>query len=322
MTPSHDRQRSATLLGCGNIGFRHLQALCRSSLPAMITVVEPNADTHQRITRQFADAAASTHTFELLSALPERVDPVDLLIVTTTAEARRAAIENAVAAGVVRSALLEKVLFQTTGDLEAIGNLLTEHGVNTFVNCGRRTFGGYRTLRERWAGRGPVDVHVSGNRFGLGSNAVHFLDLAEFLNHSAISSIDASGLADGSVAGRRPGTVEVFGSLSAGLANGATLTVDCLDADPVRIIVTATCAGERAEIDELARTITDSDGTSASFDSQNVSETVEPYELLLGSRTCDLTPYSDSARQHRFYLDALRGHLGLSIQEDEPCPVT
>lgn len=290
-------------------------------MPATVTVVEPNTGTHDRIRDQFAAAADSVSEFDLVAAMPDTTQDFDLVVITTAAAQRRQAVEDVLARHSVRAMILEKVLFQTVRDLVEVGDLLDRSGVATFVNCGRRTFPGYAALRESVIGASEVQISVRGNRFGLASNAVHFLDLAEFLTGSEIVEVSAAGLTDGHTESKRAGTVEVFGTLTARLANGASLTVDCADAEPVAIAVEVVADGATTTIDELARTLTDDDG-SRPFESQNVSETTGIYEDAMTSGDCELTPYADSLRQHRAYIEALRDHLGLSNTDDDPCPIS
>lgn len=317
------------LSGCGNIGFRHLQALCAMTTPADITVVEPNTDLHPRIRSQFdaANAAAeSPHTFELLTAAPIEPNRVDLSVVATTASARRAAVDEVLAHHEVSAAILEKVLFQTIADLDAVGDEFARRGIPAFVNCSRRTFPGYQQLRDalRAANAGPLDVTVTGNGFGLASNAVHFLDLAEYLSGAAITGVDADGLEPGSRPAKRPGNVEIFGTLRADLDDGSRLSITCADAEPIAVAVEIRAGDTTYRIDELARTVDDDTGGTGPrpFVAQNVSETSGIYDDVLSTGTCVLTPYADSARQHRHYLTALQSHLGLPAGADVVVPIS
>lgn len=305
------------LVGCGNIGFRHLQAICGVPTPLDISVVEPNIDVHGRILDQFDAASATAHRFELSTDLPDRTDPLALVVVATTAAQRRVVVEDVVARYDIAAMILEKVIFQRDADIDAVATLLGRHDVRAYVNCGRRTFDGYRQLRDRL--HRPIDVTVRGRRLGLASNAVHFLDLAEFLNGASLVSLDARDLAPGSVPGKRPGVVEIFGTVRAELDNGATLTVESLDLEPVRIEVELSDGGHVISIDELARTQVEG-SVVVPFASQNVSETVEVYAEAVDEGRCSLTPYADSARQHKLFLAALRRHLDLPA--DASCPVS
>lgn len=316
-----ENPRSVVVVGCGNIGFRHLQALCASAVPASILVVEPNLEAHSRIRDQFAAAASSPHQFSLSTALPESAQSFELAVVATTAAQRRDAVEALLSRHSVRTMILEKVLFQRVRDLTDVGQLLEDSDVAAFVNCGRRTFPGYEALRQAISVGSDVRITVRGNRFGLASNAVHFLDLAEYLTGSEIVHVSAAGMSPGHVPSKRQGTVEVYGTLTADLASGATLAVECRDDDPVAVEVELESDGRKTTVDELARTVSD-DGGRRTFHSQNVSETTGIYEDALTSGTCGLTPYADSVRQHRQYIEALRSHLGLSNTADEPCPIS
>lgn len=314
--------KSVLLSGCGNIGFRHLQALCAMQVPASITVVEPNLDLHGRIRGQIDAAAETGHEIALASELPNDPRRFDLVVVATTAMQRRAVVEQILARHEVGAMILEKILFQTIGDLDAVGSLLDERNVAAYVNCGRRTFAGYHDLRARLADGAPIDIDVRGRRLGLASNGVHFLDLAEFLNNASVVGLDVGGLRPGSVPGRRADCVEIFGSLTAELANGAKLRVESLDAEPTRIEVVVEGSAGTFRVDELARTIGHDDGDPLPFGSQNVSETPEIYQDALETGRCVLTPYADSARQHRFFLTGVRDHLGLSNAADVACPIS
>jgi predicted dehydrogenase len=313
---------SVAIIGCGNIGFRHLQALTAGSEPAEVTVVEPNPATHERIREHFAGAATSGKTFELVSALPESPQAFDLAVVATTTDTRRAAVDALLDRHDVRVLILEKVLFPRIADLTAVGDQLAERGVTAFVNCARRTWPGYAALRQDVSGGIVRRIDVGGNRFGLASNAVHLLDLAEYLTGAGITTISADGLDPGYVPSKRPGAVEIFGTLSANLSDATALTITCHDKeDPLSVEVVVETDTGRVVIDELARTMTVED-QAREFAMQTVSETTWIYDDALRTQTCSLTPYADSARQHRALLNAVRPHLGLSNAADDPCPIS
>jgi predicted dehydrogenase len=316
------RDRTVLLVGCGNIGFRHLQAICATTAPATIEVIEPNAELHPRIRDEFAVHSASGHELTLSVDLPTESRHYELVVVATNAEHRRAVVEQVLERHDVSTMILEKVLFQRVIDLVEVGELLERNGVSGFVNCGRRTFPGYQELRGRLVDNGPTGITVVGQRLGLASNAVHFIDLAEYLNGSTVVSVETSGLERGSVPSKRPGCVEIFGVLTAELSNGARVVIESRDVDPVMIEIQITGAGKNVAIDELKRTVRRGDAEQESFVSQNVSETYRIYEQALESGTCELTPYSESAEQHRLYIEALRSHLGLSNALDTPCPIS
>lgn len=322
MLPRVVPRAAVALIGCGNIGFRHLQALTSGAEPATVTVVEPNVAAHERINEHVAlTAGSSSKDVVLVTELPASPQTFDLVVVATTADTRRGVVDTLLDQHRVNVLILEKVLFPRVADLDEIGKRIDELGVTTFVNCGRRTYPGYIELRDQLAGRAVRGIAVRGNRFGLASNTVHFLDVAEFLTRAAVTSVSADGLRPGFVRSKRAGSVEVFGTLTAGLSDGSHLTIECRDQDPLAVAVNVDADGLSVAIDEVARTVT-IDGQARPFGLQTVSETTWIYDDALRTGTCSLTPYADSARQHRVYLDALRPHLGLSNAADDPCPIS
>lgn len=303
------------LIGCGNIGFRHLQAMLAGTEPNDILIVEPARALHDRILAEVALDRPTAHHVTIAEALPEGPRP-DLAVVATAAPPR-AQIVKALTQGKLNAAILEKVLAQTDAELASMRDDLAQAGAATHVNCPRRYFPGYQQLKARLTG--PLSLKVEGAQFGLGSNAVHFLDLLEYLNDSPLTSVDAAGLEPGGKASKRAGFQEIYGTLTATAANGATLAVTCADEDAVRLSITLTdAAGHSWQIEEGASQITGPDG-SQPFATRFVSQTPEIYADALGGH-CGLTPLADSLRQHALYLSALRQHFDLN--DDQPVPVS
>jgi Oxidoreductase family, NAD-binding Rossmann fold len=310
--------KTVLLCGCGNIGFRHLQAMVQMPDAVTITIVEPNMAAHARI-RAFTEGDTRGHRFTFVEHIPQVRARYDLVVIATSADTRRAAFDGIMAKHDVGVMVLEKVLFQTIADLDAVQDVLTSRGIAAFVNCARRVFPGYRDVLTASGGARPLDLTVTGAGFGLASNGIHLIDLAEYLNNAGLVGLEASGLQPGSVAAKRAGCVEVFGRITGKLSNGARLDITCDDAPDMAMKVAIVGNGYTCAIDELAKTIT-VDGEVTPFGSKFVSETWEIYHQALTTGTTDLTPYADSARQHRLFLTAILGHMGLAA--DGTCPIS
>lgn len=314
------------LCGCGNIGFRHLQALlAMPDAPAMaLTVVEPAEALHGRIRNALDDhRRRAGGRADLRRDLPEGARHFDLAVIATNAAERRAAFEAIMARHATDSIVFEKVLFQRPADIDAVAAAVAAREAAAFVNCTRRAFPGYAALRDRLAPERPIDLAVHGREFGLASNLIHFLDLAEFLNQASLIGVDLSGLHPGSVPAKRPGCVEVHGTARAHLANGARVTVDCGRGDGLSLSIALEGAAGRIGIDEANGRIRWPDASSdADFATIHVSGLGAQYRDLLLGGTCCLTPLADSARQHRLFLTAMAAHLGLPADGSLPCPVS
>lgn len=306
------------LIGCGNIGFRHLQALVALPEPVSVLVIEPAVALHDRIRAEIATLPEDGHRVQLSQDLPETSQMPDLAIVATAAPPRAAIVHALTRDSSPRAVVLEKILAQTDAELDAMEGDLS--ATPTHVNCPRRYFPGYLALRDQLAPDRPLSVAVTGSQFGLGSNAVHFLDLLEFLNASPLVEVDGAGLDTGSKASKRAGFQEIYGTLQARAQNGASLAVTCLDDEKPNLAIRVTTAsGQTFDIDEAGSRVTDQHNASEAFGTRFVSQTPEIYgDALVGA--CGLPSLQDSLRQHRLYLAALRKHFALA--EDQPVPVS
>src|SRR5690606_32380115 len=101
-------------------------------------------------------------------------------------------------------------------------------------------------------------------------------------------------------ASKREGYFEIFGRITGRLSNGASINIICEDQAPPSVQVAFSGAALEARIDEAGRKI-DLNGITQPFESRHVSEMPWIYQELLSKGTTCLTPYADSARQHRIY---------------------
>jgi predicted dehydrogenase len=311
------------LIGCGNIGFRHLQALCASQMAGQIdlTIIEPNTDHHPRITTELA--RTPMQQADISTALPVQAGRFDLAIIATNADVRRRVFDDLVSKHTFVAIIFEKVLFQRIKDLDAVEAQL--QGVAAYVNCGRRGFAGYQMLREMLPPNAPVDYTVVGTQYALASNAIHFLDIAACINQSPLVSLDASGLDVAEAQSKRAGYVELYGTLNGTLENGATVNLTCTPADALSLDISIKGDAFVGKIDEAAGTVTITRGDAIEalpFETRHVSGMPYLYETLLNGEGCLLPTYAESASQHRLLLSAINAHLNLPDRSDTLCPIS
>ena len=303
------------LCGCGNIGFRHLQAIGRIGTPTKVYVVEPNQETHHRIEE------LKLANLELSTQLPTPSRKFDLAVIATTAGVRRQVYEALTKEHKVRSIIFEKVAFQSLADINFVEADLNDKDIRAYVNCGRRGFPDYQKLSKSLDNAQPTNVTVRGSNFGLASNAIHFLDLAEFLNSSQISNLDLSGLNPNPKHSKRSGNIEVFGEIEGTLRNGARFIIDCQPGNEISLEIRLENDQSISEISELGRKIV-TDGETRVFDTKFVSEMTYLYEKVLLNGLTDLTPYGASARQHRHLITQMNKYLGLDENQGTVCPIS
>lgn len=323
---------AVVLLGCGGIGRRHLEALLRLPPPAEIYIVEPDPERLQ-LAAQTAKAAADSrpvgrlHYLSGCDGLPEAVE---VGVVATTAATRRSAIESLLGRCRPRFLILEKVLFQRPEDYAAVGRLLERAGTRAWVNCPRRLWPLYRELAAEIAPCPELLLRVVGPAsLGIGSNAIHLLDLLAFLTGSAEIAVEAGGL-QLLPGGSRRGTLEFLGTLTARTPAGGSLICSTLERGerPLRL-----------DLDFHERSLRYEEGrargwaaTAAegwrwqAFEAQPLLQsrlTDQVVRTLAQTGDCALPGFAESSRLHLALLTALSDRLAeLGIDSREGVPIT
>lgn len=169
------------VIGSGQLGSRHLQALAALEQPCNIVVVEPSANARQVARdRYLAVQSNERHRLVMLANTSTLPAELDLVIVATTADVRLCIIEDVLRRSKVRNWLLEKILFQRLEDY-SIANRLLQDNPAVWVNLGQRLWPFFIELKERFADDPDLELQVIGSNWGLGCNAVHNVDIARFL---------------------------------------------------------------------------------------------------------------------------------------------
>lgn len=320
------------VIGGGGIGSRHLQALAQADRPYALTLVEPSASARETARSRFDEVPhGATHALEMVADLESAPDEADLCIVATPAAPRRAIVEQLVAGKSVRFLILEKVLFQARADYRRVADLLAAAGIPAWVNCPRRLWPGYREARRQIDGAGPVTLQVAaGRRAALGSNAIHFLDVLDFLAGGGRSwSLRGDRLSVLDTGSRHAGMVEFQGVLYGTSDRGDFLSFSLAD-DAGPHLVQIAAPGRRWTIREPEMT------ALAASESEGWAWREVPFPLLYQSAltgqvvadildrgSCDLPSLATSSALHLALLEAFFQALSLpDATQDTPCPVT
>lgn len=308
------------IIGAGQLGSRHLQALAALDRTHHIFVVEPADACVERAKSRWGEVATATSPeVSWLRGIAELPPTLDVVIVATAADVRRAAIEELLARAKVRHLVLEKVLFQSVADYAPMARDIAVATATAWVNCPRRLWHFYTSLRARLAGE--VRLSVTGSRWGLGSSALHFLDLFAFLAGGDELAVDALHVTQ--ISSFRAGFIELVGELAGHSAQGS-FAIASMATGEVPVLLEIACPQLRAIVREgeaKASVAAPSDGWTWR---EEVLEMLPQSRLtnriaadLLATGTCGLTPLAASVRHHLAFLEPLARALGV-----ERCPIT
>ena len=302
---------TVAIVGAGQIGSRHLQALSRSTRVHRLEVVGRSAtslktaqERYRSVARSGAPPVSFTHR---ISDLSERLDVV---IVATSSDTRLAVMQELLRTKNVGAFILEKVVFQSRQEFDAAMQALGARGAAAWVNCFRRALPLYAGLREQLAREPGWSLTVDGGQWGLGCNAVHYVDLCAFLAGSDEIRLDPGSALDPAVlASKRPGFVEFTGTIrgSCGAHRFELIARAGSDEGPaVRIGV----SGRTLAVDE----------SSLPLQSELTQKLVE--EILASGRS-SLPTLEQSRAAHLPLLDLFAGHLErVTGKRPARCPIT
>lgn len=319
------------IIGCGQIGSRHLQAV--ASLPQVreIEVVDPRPDglaLGQERLGEIPDHQPSIK-FRWLTR-PEEASPGgDLCIVATQAEGRLALVEQAAALG-YRAFLVEKLVTQSVSEYERLRTFVQARGLSAWVNLKTRAYPIYKYVKARLEPGRPILYSSVGGNHGLATNGVHAADLFIFL--TGADCIESAGARiDPILHHTKRGQYDLSGTLHGHSASGShfTLSYACDHAQSVLdVLVTGRY---RWVVDNMKRQAFEGVATD-SWDLRPI-----PFEgnLLVSHMTegfaadilrygrCELPTLAQSFPAHRFILSELLPVFNQLLgKEDDRCPVT
>ncbi len=324
---------SVAVVGAGNIGCRHIEALLNIRSPINLFVVDPcegALDKAREIVGRAPNDCLVNNAAFLGSAadLPERLR---VCVVATTADHRKKVVESLLQDREVNHWLLEKVLFQRLGEYGEVRTLFHRAGAFAWVNCWRRMWRLYQELSATMADTQILEMHVCGSQWGLACNAIHFIDLFAFLSRRSECTVDGSFLDDGTVSGRREGSLEVTGSLFCEFSGGGRVILSSYRCHDVPFTVKIVTEDRIINLAELSGDMwTACKEGEWQWKRRSIVRPMQSQmthiaiQQMLDDDQCSLTPFEESVALHLPLIAALRQHMlecG-EINEDAPCPIT
>lgn len=327
MTP-----KKIMLIGAGNIGSRHLQALSQIAEPATIFVVDPDASSLKLAKERFEQVSASGRQIKVVwSEDMAMVDhDVDVAIVATNSNVRADITEWILKNIHVQHIVLEKFLFQKISDYRRIGELIEKNHSKVWINCARRMWPFYQGLKEQFSkDDSAVHMNVSGSNLGIGCNAIHFLDLFSYIsNESDLTLYDR--MRTGVIKSKRNGYIEFIGTLS-GLSNrGSSFSLTSYDREGTPLLIHLSNGVVRCIIDEGKGWLFISDAASGwKWREEKVNVVFQSnlthmlVQNLFKNNVCELPEYTESSKLHLQLLELFISHIGDELsQKGISCPIT
>jgi hypothetical protein len=320
------------IIGAGQIGSRHLQAMVKLDEPATVHLVDPSKESLRIARERFSqvDERASENV-ELqcnrcVDSLPESVD---LAIVATCSDIRANVIKELTRKKEIKNLILEKVLFQKEAEYFEIDELLEKNNIPAWVNCYMRSRDFYKELRNQISLDKKVEMRVEGSLWGIGCNSIHFIDYFSYLTGCNNFQFTDCNLNNEIITSKRAGFIEFSGKLEGKNTQGHSLSLICHDTgtDPIKInIKNGSKTHEIIDcVDHDIYRVSDGNiktekNVSIPFQSQATNKLVHQ---IRNFGDCDLTTYHESMNLHLPLIKTLIEHTqNLSGTSEKLCQIT
>lgn len=320
------------LIGAGQLGSRHLQGLAKISQYCNITVVEPSPESMERTKARYTECPVNhkIRAISFVSGIESLPQKLDFVIVATNSMVRRKIVEDLLTHSCVKYLLLEKFLFPRGRDYADVAELLKRHNVQTFVNCTRRLFAYYQRILELLNGRDIMSIRVSGSNWGLGCNAIHFLDIITYLVNSVDFTLE-SHLEPEILDSKRPGYIEFAGSILGKFSNGTSFEITSYSKGNTPVIIEIQAENANIVLSESAAKLMYAlEANQWQWQEESIQMLYQSElsgvvaDELLTKNTCGLSPFEWSAQCHLKLLKLFLNHKKtLNPEGDkELCPIT
>jgi len=306
------KMKKICIIGAGNIGSRHLQAVKKISTPVSIEVIDPSPTALETAKERY-DQISSTqkHQILYLQNMENMSNEFDIAIIATSSNIRRQVIENLLSKATVKYLILEKILFQNKKDYIFIEKLLKKHVKKTWINFSMRTMPFYFDLKKKLNGT-SVQLNVSGSDYGLVTNAIHYIDYLAFLTNCNDFTVETSGLEKKIVESKRPGFLELNGTLNVNFKNGSFASIICYPDNNAPVIVEILSKNYRCISKEsekkawISEPSNDWNWTEIDSNLPYQSEMTNIVaEDIFKSGICNLATYKQASKLHLTLLDGL-----------------
>ncbi|MBI2064469.1 MAG: Gfo/Idh/MocA family oxidoreductase [Candidatus Yanofskybacteria bacterium] len=310
------RHKKIVIIGAGQIGSRHLQAMKSVSLPLEILIVDPSTKSLQTAEERYLSMPKGKfeHALKFQNSMPNNLI-FDLAIIATCSDIRAKVTAKLLNSNRIDNLVLEKILFANGSDYKTIGKLLNKSDATAWINCPMRMMPAYQAI-EKYFKKEKISYIVTGSKFGLITNAIHYLDHASHLSGTTEFEINTDGLNSKPISSKRKGFLEFNGTLTAHFSNGSNVSLTCHPEGNAPIIVeihgnkTKYIGRESEGKAWLARADNNWhwEELEAPIPFQSQLTTILT-EKILNTGKCDLVSYNESGKIHLNMLEPLRYFL-------------
>lgn len=300
------------IIGVGPLGRRHAEGALRSGSCNKLTILDPSSvalsQTSTFLGQLPNNGLVLNEKIKYIQKYEQLMLNYDIVIIATTAQHRFSAIEAFLKHSNTDFMLLEKILFPIEIEYLKVSKIFSNKNIDVRVNTSRRMWSGYSSLLRKLSAKSITELRVSGGNWGMGTSAIHFLDLFQFLaNGSPIETLQFKNCVIRENT-RRLGSFEIFGELIGTLKNGIRFSISSEDESNGNFLIDIETHKGSIQVNEIENKVYyfEEKIYNENFKDAYVSETTATIINKLSNNVeIKLTKFSESSAQHLSLLKVI-----------------
>tara|TARA_B100000787_G_C16198423_1_gene302840 strand:+ start:4717 stop:5637 length:921 start_codon:yes stop_codon:yes gene_type:complete len=218
------------LAGCGQIGFRHVELLSNEKQIDKIYLYDKKIINCRKIINKLSKNLSKFEIIKDIKKVPKK--RIFLCIVSTLSEKRFKLITQIYKYSNPKYMLVEKLVENDLNEIEKYYKYLKNKKI--YVNCSNRMRQIFKKIKKKFYKK-KINLIVSGGRWNMLSNSIHFFDFVSYVTNSELSNIKIKKIIKW-VSSKHKNYKELFGEISAKYYDGSTVNLICKENNKKRYI--------------------------------------------------------------------------------------
>jgi predicted dehydrogenase len=304
--------KTFVVIGIGKLGLRHLEGIINSGIYAKIIAIDKDISTLENV-KKIIREINHLGGIEFKTKLPKNIN-IDIAIVSTDSKNRFDISKFLIQNNNVKNLILEKVVFSNSKHFRDFSAILNNSQCNCYVNLPRRLFPHYQLLKEYINKKYSFSAKISGGTWGLASNALHFIDLLQYLFDSKIIKIDTKKLGS-FFPSKRSGYLEIDGILTIEFENNSFAEIICSKEKFEHIHIELSYEDTNVDIIEK-------EGAFLNITNKNIQIPIKQLmvidttamiiQKILNNEDCLIPPFSEVKANHEFFVNSLINYFTIN----------
>ena len=321
-------RKKIILVGCGNIGSRHLQALTKLNGEYLIEIIEPNDEATLLAKSRLDEMKYDKNLKQIVwkKSISKNTKNSDLVIIATNSKNRVKIIDKLLKLD-HKIFLIEKIVCQSIKEFDELLLKMKKFSAKGWVNNNRRYFSGYQKIKEVFKDSKFLHLSVIAGNVGLGSNSIHFLDLFCWLVRDYNIKINSEFLIKEIFENKRGNDFKEFQGTLVGTNQHGLVSLTFLPSEKQKILIHICGDDKFIEINELendAHIFNHGNKNRIEFKFEHNSVlTTKIIEDIFSKNDCLLPTLEESQKIHTELFRTFNQHIKKILNSEiELCPIT